>query len=282
MSLRATGPLSIGGVLDRGFKIYRAGLTRVGPIVYLSGLATGLWNWFLNGFILDSVAEGSDPTGALFSLEPLLGFLVMLLLATWFMSAAFNRTRDIARDQEGSFGTAMTVGLKRLWAVFLTAILYMLALFVSSLVFIISVAVAPTGLPWTLVLLAPALYVSVVILFCTYAAAVDNKGPVEALGYSYDIVRGNWWRSAAVFTVIMILAIVFYTVVGIVAGLFIVSEGTAAFASSQVLIDVVIMPFLSAIVGTLFYCLGFAMYDDLRLRLEGGDLAARIEGLGEA
>ena len=53
-------------------------------------------------------------------------------------------------------------------------------------------------------------------------------------------------------------------------------------SSSQFMIDVVITPILSAILGALFYCLGFALYDDLRLRNEGGDLAERIEGLGEA
>src|SRR5690606_20244327 len=99
------------------------------------------------------------------------------------------------------------------------------------------------------------------------------------LARSGSLVRGNWFRAATTLTVGTILWMVLYIVAGFlgeVAGApfgdgligFFIAQAVTLLASGLVL------PFLAA--------LSLAIYYDLKLRREGGDLLARAQAVGAA
>jgi len=265
MIVRANEPQTIGGVLDSGFKLFSGGLTAIMPFAYLGSLLGALGGWVMQVMMLNAMQGGGDPV-AFFGATTIIGAIVIWLVTTLFSAAALIRARDVYYGVQGSFGSALGAAFGRLFPVFFAGLLYGIAVSLGLVALII-----------------PGLFLSISLAMCVFAAATDNKGPLESLSYSYDIVKGNWWRTAGVFAVIFIIAIVFYFAIGIVAAIFIVADSgnVTDFAEPSLLVDVIIAPVLTAIATTLFYCLGFAVYEDLKLRKEGGDLADRIEGLGE-
>jgi hypothetical protein len=115
------------------------------------------------------------------------------------------------------------------------------------------------------------------MIFGPYAAVIDRRGPIDSLGYSWRLVRGHWWRTAALVTIVGIILMVFYVILGVIVGVAVVmnaeqlAEGTMPWY-----IDFVLSPLLSGVVTPFGYSLFLAMYYDLKLRHEGSDIAERI------
>jgi membrane protein implicated in regulation of membrane protease activity len=116
------------------------------------------------------------------------------------------------------------------------------------------------------------------LVFGPQITVLERLGPFAGLSRSRQLVRGHWWRTAALVTVIAIIISVIYVILGIVAGIIV------AFNPDQVLeagalpwyVDFVVNPLLSGVTTPLAYSLFIATYYDLRNRHEGGDIAERI------
>ncbi|MGB5166503.1 MAG: hypothetical protein WBN09_08370 [Woeseiaceae bacterium] len=259
----ATQPQSIGGILDSGFKLFNASLKQVAPIAYLGALAGALWGWFTQAAMLRQISENGTVD---FNVPMMVStYIVTIIVGSTVMAAAIIRIRAVYESETMSFGQAMFAGLKRAPAVFIASIIYMLAFMGGSIL-----------------LLVPGIYISVMLAFAFYAASADSKGPLESCKYSYRLVKGNWWRTAGLLTIIVIIAIVFYFAVGLVAGMLAVTQEPAEVLQPNVLIDVIIVPIITAIISAMMYSLAYAIYRDLKLRKEGVDLAERIENLDQA
>jgi hypothetical protein len=125
---------------------------------------------------------------------------------------------------------------------------------------------------------------SVSLMLATNFVVFEGKGPIDALTGSHKLVWGNWWRSAAILTVGFILVIVIYLAVGLVIGVVspfiglglddVVMYSLVSGMLIGVLMNVLVMPFFTALL--------IALYWDLKLRKEGGDLAARVGALNAA
>jgi hypothetical protein len=260
----ASEPQSIGGVLDTGFKLFRVGFKQLMPIAYLGSIVGALWGWFIESAVLRGTA-GALPGGFSLLGTFILGGVVIMIFVSVFMAATLIRARNIYRGEDGSFGSALSSGLRRAPAVFAASLLYGLAVTVGLVALII-----------------PGIWISISLVMCVYAASVDNHGPVKALGYSYELVKGYWWRTAAVFAVIMIIAMVFYFAIGFISAMVLVTGDPSAIDGPSLWLDIIIFPIISAALTALMYCLAYVVYEDLKLRKEGGDLADRIEGLSDA
>jgi hypothetical protein len=133
-------------------------------------------------------------------------------------------------------------------------------------------------------LIIPGLIVMVSLMLSTNLVMFEGKGPVAALTGSHKLVWGNWWRTAAILTVGSILVMVIYMAVALVIGLItpfiglaladIVVYSTITGLLVGVFMNLLVMPFFSALL--------IALYWDLKLRKEGGDLAARVGALNAA
>ncbi|WP_424283400.1 hypothetical protein [Eudoraea sp.] len=261
MFTHANEPQSIGGVLDSGFKLFTASIKQVAPITYLGALGGAIGAWVLQTSMLNQIAEGGAPLD--FDVPLLAGtYIAMVIVGTILMAAAIIRIRAVFTSETMSFGLAMLGGMKRAPAVIGASLIYMLAFLVGSILLIV-----------------PGIYISVMLAFAFYAAAADNNGPIESIKYSYGLVKGNWWRTAGLLTIMMIVVLVFYVAVGFVVGILAASSDSAQDLQPSILGDIVIIPVITAVITAMMYCLAYAVYHDLKLRSQGIDLAERIESL---
>lgn len=249
----ATAPQSIGGVLDSGFKLFTASFKQV---FWLALAAALIYAPF--GIIARRYAEAPFSSAAIRGLWlPSIAFGIVALIV-W--SIILVRMNGVAHDRFVSVGEAFSVGLRRTPAVFVAGLLYSLASAIG-----------------TLLIFIPGFMIMVYWLFGPIAAVTERLGPIAGLGYSFQLVRGHWWRTAAVLTIIGIIALVVYVVLGLIAALA-VAANLEQLAQGQMpwYLDFIVNPLLSAVASPLLYSLLLATFYDLKLRHEGGDLAERI------
>jgi hypothetical protein len=115
-------------------------------------------------------------------------------------------------------------------------------------------------------------------LFLSYfALVVDDAGAVASIKLSWALTRGGWWRCSAILLVLVIIGVVFALVIAFADGLIAVSLGATSVATTALaqLLGVVSNAFL----GSLYPAVLIAIFHDLKLRKQGGDLAGRVNAL---
>ena len=91
------------------------------------------------------------------------------------------------------------------------------------------------------------------------------------------MIKNHWWRTATVYSIAVIIGIVFYLIIGILSGVVIaVLHGSIniAMIASQIISIIggtVLMSFVPAVLLVTYY--------DLQLRKGGADLASRVNAL---
>ncbi|HEY0940215.1 MAG TPA: hypothetical protein VGE08_08975 [Steroidobacter sp.] len=269
--IQPTQPQGIGGVLDTAFQLYKASFAFVWPISLLLaivGMPPTLY-WMFSGAQLPETGGVSVSIGAGLGFDPgdPLGSIIGLIsgiLTMWTMSALYLKQRAVGVDESLSIGDALKRALQRLPALVGASILFVLAVVIGLVL-----------------LLLPGLILMVSLMMYMALLLFENKGAVESLTGSHKLVWGNWWRSTAILTVALILVIVIFIALGVVAAIVapfaglimedIVMVGELVF---NAVFNVLLMPFFTAVM--------IALYWDLKLRKEGGDLAARVNALNAA
>jgi hypothetical protein len=111
----------------------------------------------------------------------------------------------------------------------------------------------------------------------------EDLGGASSLGRSWDLVKGQWWRVTGVTFVSGIIIWVLSAAVGGVGGLVIGVIGIHGSSPEELLhrmqliatagqiAQLLTLPLLTAV--------WLALYQDVKLRREGGDLVARAEAL---
>jgi ABC-type transporter Mla maintaining outer membrane lipid asymmetry permease subunit MlaE len=128
-----------------------------------------------------------------------------------------------------------------------------------------------------ILLLIPGFYAIGVLCLWPVALYGDDAASMQALGVSRDLVKGHWWRTTTILTVSIIIILVFTFIVGLVTGIFSVFTHRDLMAAQLygqlvgVVANVFALPAIPAVL--------VAIYNDLKLRREGGDLAARLGAL---
>jgi hypothetical protein len=248
-------PMPVGGVLDNGFSLFKAALKATFPIALAAALLTAP----IGGAYSTAVANG---TGGGWVLIGALAAMVIELVA-W--GAIIARIHAIARGETLRLGDALGIGLRRGPAFLLTGLLFGLAVAAGFLLLIV-----------------PGIYLTITLMFAMIAVVVEQTGPLASLKYSADLVRGNWWRTAVLATVIALIASVLYFLVGIVVGAVAASNPQAVIATGALpwYFEYIVAPLMSGVLVPLGYSLFMALYFDLKLRREGGDIAERIAAAG--
>jgi hypothetical protein len=274
MTIQPSQPQGIGGVLDTAFQLYKASLAVVWPISLLLaivGMPPTLYWMFSDrplpdpGSIgasvgLDMGFDPADPMGAIIGV--LSGILTM-----WTMSALYLKQRAVGVDEQLGVGDALKIALRRLGPLLGASVLFVLAVSVGLILLIV---------PGLILMVSLMMYMALLLF--------EDKSAVDSLTGSHKLVWGNWWRSAAILTVAMILVVVIFIAVGMVAAIVapfvglamadIVMIGLVGELVFNAAFNLLLMPFLSAVM--------IALYWDLKLRKEGGDLAARVNALNAA
>jgi hypothetical protein len=294
-----SAPLSMGGVLDNWLSLFRSSLGACWAVALLAAAA---------GALVQLTITPSVPTTQLPAYQAYLQYLSALrgpriiltdiafgLLTLLVYGALLTQQAALVRGEEPfSFGTALAKGLGRVPQILLGTVLLVLIVMavcipggIAAAVFIAlrhePLAIFFAAL-FAAALIAVLIYVTVRLQLWLAAMFIENCGAATSLGRSWDLVKGHWWRVTGLGfvsgIVIWILTMVIGAVIGFGVGLVgIHGTGPDLLARRLQLIGAVsevvrllTMPLLTAA--------WLAIYHDLTLRREGGDLAARAEALG--
>lgn len=259
-------PQTIGRVLDSGFQLYRAKFMRIVILALLGGLAPFAMS--IVSFLTIS-ADGSIG----------LGFYAVQFLATVisfvFYLGILHALLQTAAGAPSTMGRNLAVGADKIIWVFLATICFALAVTVGLALLII-----------------PGIFL--MVAFSMYALAIidEDDGPIASLRSSYRLIKGHWWRTAVVFTVISFIVMALYLVVFFVVGAAfglgggaLIASGTGQEADLAIGLyfgAVLLQLLLGALLGPVFYAVMVVLYNDLRLRKSGSDLDSRIDEAGTA
>lgn len=270
MAIQPTQPQGIGGVLDTTFQLYKVSLGAVWPLCLLLAVVGAPPNIYL---MMSGTGPATDAAAALQMLNtmanPVYWVLNIVTIAAtlWVVGALYLKQQALATDQEMSNGSALQASVPRILPMFLMSILFGVALVVGIVLLIV-----------------PFLILLVSLMLSTALLMFEGKGPVDSLIGSHKLVWGNWWRTAVILTVGGILVFVIYMAVALLIGLvtpYVGLDPTDVLMSTlvssmviSVIVNILVVPFFSAML--------IAVYWDLKLRKEGGDLAARVGALNAA
>jgi hypothetical protein len=271
MYQRPTVPRSIGGVLDDTFQLYKASfsscwLTMV--IIALIGAASGFYR-FSN---VPAVAPGAGLREMLLQFQAtprgyqavnlLVGVLDLVLYAVLIVNIV-----AVSRGETPSFGASLATALRRTPALILATIIFLIAVFVG-----------------TVLLIVPGIYVWNRLQLFMVPLVTGPEGPGTSLSTSWRLVGGHWWRTATLlFVMLAILYVLDLALVALAAAIAAVVHGGASnlvqSAGSFVLGSIVVSSIVGIFTTPLFVAVFVTVYQDLVLRKGGGDLEARLGAL---
>jgi hypothetical protein len=265
-----TAPRPIGGVLDDAIGLYRATFKQCWLLALISGVFSAAVSMYQTaGLRSVSTATTAQGWAALIqsmqisqrsSHSNLVG-LVSVIVWLVIRAAIVARQHAAATGQEDSFGSALAVGLRRLPSAI-----------GGGLTLVVLIAIG------FVLLVIPGIWLWGMFQVWFVALVVEQLGPFKALGRSWRLVEGHWWRTSALVSVALIIILILSAAVGMTGAWFglAVSHGGAgivllAWQLVAAAISVITTPLLMAVM--------LSMYYDLKLRREGGDLAVRLSSL---
>jgi hypothetical protein len=301
MSSRAIpipGPLSIGDIIDRAFRIYRA---RFKPMVLTAllllvplALVTGALSYLFNEQALQSASSG-DAAG---SLGASAGSLVVAFL-TWLiqglaeLALTFHALAALQNEEvepRGAIASAAGrlgswLGMSILRGLVFAALLFVLI--VPSVLLVLAAdsnagALAAVGLACLLLLAMLVILVLVVFLqtrwvVSTPSLVTEQLGARKALGRSWHLTRGKFWRSFGVMVVLGLIGLIVLSLpnIAIQTVAMFGTERTALWSAAGTAFGTV----LSALYVPLSAAAYVVLYYDLRVRRENLDLDVRVQQL---
>jgi hypothetical protein len=268
MYMRPSAPRTIGGVLDDTLRLYRNAFSAwIVPAVLMAvvGFAT---TQYINSRMTVLVAASALSSNALLTQGTAImhtpglweAYIVLVVLNLWLFTALAASMFDVSIGKAPKALDGLGIGFRLLPAGVLGSFLVGLA-FVGG----------------TILLVIPGLYIIGRMLYWTVALVDERAGATQAIGTSWKLVQGHWWRSSTVMGVLWIIAIVIGLVGAMVSGI-----GAALVKPNVATVQLVTQSVggvLNIFITPLIPCGMVAVYQDLKLRAGGGDLAARISNL---
>jgi hypothetical protein len=259
MYVAATAPRSIGGVLDDAIQLYKASFV----YCWLPGLIFGALSIVLSLFLASMTGPQPTPaqTAALLrSPHVLMGYGAYALSSALLYCVMISSINAIASGAAPTLGGSIAVGLRSFPGAFIGSIVFWLAVLVG-----------------TVLLIAPGIFVWNALQFWIVVLVAERTGPFTALGTSWRLVTGQWWRSFTILSVVFILLLLMVMFFGFLMALVIaplhldIATRLLTTRISTGIWYMLVMPMLLAAM--------VAVYHDLKLRKEGGDIAARLSRL---
>jgi hypothetical protein len=268
-------PLSVGEMLDAGFKLFRHRFGTLLACVLVPMLPLSILTTILvasaNPDAFDPNA--TEPTTTDDEVGGLLAAAVIALLlhgvaAALAVAACFKVISSAYLGERATAGSSLRHGLRRF-----------LPLIVAY--FAIGIPTGILGVFWIFIIPGLLSIWLTVKWSVTFAAIVaEQAGPFRAMGRSWALTRNNWWRTFATLAVLAVIAVVLYfaIAIGLTAAVEATAESIGAFAYATVntLLSVIalaiVFPLIAAVVTVIYY--------DLRVRNEGFDLELLAKGVG--
>jgi hypothetical protein len=257
-------PLEIGDLLDETFRMYRRHfLLFAGISVILSIPSAALSGYFLSLFngLLQQSSTGQPPDFSFLAASiPALaaGALIQFLLIPFSYSTVTYAACESAIGRPVTAGSVFMGVLRRYFPLFGYWFLLGLMLIVTLVLCVVPV------LLW--------IWISVLWIAVLPIMFVENVGLGTAMGRSWRLVQGRWWRT---FLILFLLLIVSYVVrlalnafiaLGQVLLMIVISSVIVGWiaGATQVIVDSLVNPILQIAIVLIYF--------DLRVRREALDL----------
>jgi len=259
----ASQPQSIGKILDSGVKLYVAGFKKFIILSLIGGVA-GVLPQLIGFAPFDPGNPAAGPDlNTIFTYIGVSAVLGILVSITAYIAVIY-RLGGVAAGHETTMGESIAFGLKRLIPLFFSSILYTLAVLIGLVLLII-----------------PGLLVMVTLSFFAIAMVLDGEGPWKSLKRSHNLAWGNWWRIVILYTVpLVIITVLSFAIMGVFGtalGLSMPDDpANYEFAIRMQTYLYLIVGFTNGLTYPLLYTIMITLYHDLKLRKEGGDIAARM------
>jgi len=278
-------------ILDDGIRLWKASLSKVWVLAILAQATTAIPALVFRGPPADPNLPLNQRMMLMMGQNTRLLFVTFgfVLVSYIFRNAMLLRINAVRQGGEIDFGTALLKGLKLLPRAVLLFLLLVLifggvgvvAALLTGVIAGLSRMFGAGGVGSLLVLysafaliFAIIVYFSIRILLAFVIFVVADSTALQSIKESANLTRGNFWSTSAIVGVLgiifLVLALIVYLlVVGAALGLGPTSTATQIVAQ---LSSVVIYSFL----GSLGPAVILAIYEDRKLRKEGGDLAGRV------
>ncbi|MEO0423297.1 MAG: hypothetical protein AAF184_13220 [Pseudomonadota bacterium] len=256
-------PLSIGGILDGGFTLFRRGFLKVLPAAAAAALPYALTLALVNARTVGLESE-TDPAvieQALMEMAAL--FPLMFLFMVIMLGVVIHRQMSVARGEPTSLVKDVLVALKRTVPMLLLMFLYMVLVTLGMVALFI-----------------PGLILAISMSLFFYVPYAEERGSWGALWRSHSLVwGGNWWRTASVLTLITVIltavSIIFYIGLGAVAAVSTISGATTLTTGADFALNWIML----SLITPMYAAMALVLYNDLLVRKEGSDLDQQLADL---
>jgi hypothetical protein len=251
-------PLALGEILDVAIKLLRRNWRTLAilvlvvsvPVAIISLLITTSTTTYDAGLDTRSADDG-----AAYDAGVVVNGLLQLLLYLLATVACFLAIADAYLGRQPDWRSSLRFAARRSPAVFVMSVLIFLGLFVG--VFFLVIGAIFLAVRWSVAM--PALL-------------LERRGPISALGRSWSLVKGFWWKCFGTLLVTYLLVTVLSFAIGAVLG-----GVLAVITNINSLLGLVLQEVVSVGVQMftlpLFAAVTIVLYVDLRVRKEGFDLA---------
>lgn len=190
-----------------------------------------------------------------------LSLFIVMLYTTCYMA-------EYAKSADGKVNTA------NVWPKVFASIL---PVFAASIIYFILVIIG------SILCLIPGIIVFIYLYFYMYVYIVEDRGVVDSLQRSYELVKGNWWVTLGYLFVFGIISILLSLIFSIPT-LFVTIGSLMQIDFFTSDIFVYITSFIKSIgevlVYPIVYIAGGVMYFSYRNQLEGLDMESDIDNIG--
>lgn len=231
MYQHAGEPQAIRDIYRSSIALFKSVFITVLPIIAALELLL-VFNRNLSSTNPDATVESSNVV-----IMVALGTIIFMIMKVVTNAIVLYASDDVAKGQKPSMTHALTRAIKKFFPLLIGSFLVGLAVLLGSMFFFVPGVMALVGL----------------IMFYP-AIVLDNKGIIESLKCSWNLVWGNWWFTAMT---LLIAYLAIFAVTLIVTGL--------AGHLPGLLTDLAI--WIVYTFGGVFYpCLLFVLYHELKLR----------------
>ena len=261
MYARPSAPRSIGGVLDDAISLYRQSFPSIWPLTFIAALLVAVPGVFLRLQALRLNDFGPQAVLAMMdSPDFWLTYVVLVLAYMVVYGSVISALDGFAEHGRALWSESLGAGVK------LVPQMLGLALALGAILVV--------GL---MLLVVPGIYLWGIYQLAFVVLVVERRGISDAFGSSRRLIKGYWWRSTTIITIAVIIVLVFSVLVAVASGFAAVILGVNS--PGAAVVQTLLSAGLNAVLFSLLPCFARAMYYDLRLRHEGGDLATRVAAL---
>ncbi len=255
-------PLSIGRVLDAGTRLYTQSFQRIIPLSIGAQVVLQL-----PALVMLPFGSPAAPSGIAIAVTAVV-YVAAVVAAIGLYLGVIVRLWQVANGTDLDTRAALQAGYRFGVPFVLGGLLYMLLV-----------------MGGIILLIVPGIYLAMSMYLYSYLVVIEKLGAVASLKRSHALIRGHWWRSATIATIPLVLMLcmmaAFQFLPVFLFGLNLESGEFEAGAFFQFAIGVV-GAVINAILLPWYHAVLLALYNDLCLRREGGDLEQRLAALGSA